>query len=350
MAKKHKHEEHVNHEAWAIPYGDLVTLLLAFFVVMYSISSVNEGKYRVLSASMTAAFHGKPKSMTPIQVGAQPVSGSAMSLIDSIRPAAPASDLIPRSAAPGIPQTARSGMSPERVSSEDREARGRAMRELRALASAIEKAMAPLIDEKLIMVRRNEQWLEVEIRTDILFPSGVASITPGALAVLDELAAIFARFSNSIRVEGYTDDRPINTVVFPSNWELSAARAASVVRRFAEHGVAPDRLGIIGWGEQRPAASNDSAEGRNQNRRVLIVVLGSDRQERAISDSASGISNRLGSTSDDDVAMVSDDAEAANADVIENRTDTAAATTEESAQAADNLQDEQHLVQQESGA
>ncbi|PIQ37912.1 MAG: flagellar motor protein MotD [Lysobacterales bacterium CG17_big_fil_post_rev_8_21_14_2_50_64_11] len=323
MAKKHKHEEHVNHEAWAIPYGDLVTLLLAFFVVMYSISSVNEGKYRVLSQSMVAAFHGKPKSMTPIQVGAQPVSGSQMSLMDGIRPAAPATDLIPRSAAPGIPQLSRSGMNPERVA-EQRDAQGQAMRELQALASAIEQAMAPLIDEKLIVVRRNRQWLEVEIRTDILFPSGVATITPSAHVVLDELSTIFARFNNSIRVEGYTDDRPINTLVFPSNWELSAARAASVVRRFAEHGVAPDRLGIIGWGEQRPAASNDSAEGRNQNRRVLIVVLGSDLQQRAISDLASRVRDAAG-TGDDDGA--------------------AAVATEESSQAADNA-----AVQQESGA
>lgn len=331
MAKKKKHEDHVNHEAWAIPYGDLVTLLLAFFVVMYSISSVNEGKFRVLSQSMAAAFHGKPKSMTPIQVGTQPVSGSQMSLMDGIRPAAPATDLIPRAAAPGIPQVSRSGMNPERVSAEQRDAQGRAMRELQALASAIEQAMAPLIDDKLIVVRRSQQWLEVEIRTDILFPSGVATITPSAHVVLDELARIFARFNNSIRVEGYTDDRPINTAIFPSNWELSAARAASVVRRFAEHDVAPDRLGIIGWGEQRPAASNDSAEGRNQNRRVLIVVLGSDHQERTISD--------LTSHAAAPVPVGGDDPGRAGA------APATAAAVEESAPAADNP-----AVQQESGA
>ena len=345
MAKKHKHEEHVNHEAWAIPYGDLVTLLLAFFVVMYSISSVNEGKYRVLSASMTAAFHGKPKSMTPIQVGMQPVSGSQMSLMDSVQPAAPATDLVPRSATPGIPQMSRSGMNPERVATDEREARGRAMRELRALASAIETAMATLIEEKLIMVRRNEQWLEVEIRTDILFPSGVADIAPSAQAVLDELAAIFSRFNNSIRVEGYTDDRPINTVVFPSNWELSAARAASVVRRFAEHGVAPDRLGIIGWGEQRPAASNDSAEGRNQNRRVLIVVLGSDRHERTVSDLANHVASPSDAIPGGDRASTGSSTGTENTGDMEVSGDAPAAATEETAQAADNP-----LVQQESGA
>lgn len=269
-AKKQRHEEHVNHEAWAIPYGDLVTLLLAFFVVMYSISSVNEGKYRVLSQSMIAAFHGSPKSVQPIQVGSNPVSGAQVSVIESVRPAAPSSAIVPKISVPGIPTRAS-----ESAGTDTGEAAGRAARELRALATEIERAMAPLIADELIMIRRNEQWLEVEIKADILFPSGIADISPSALPVLDELARIFARFPNPIRIEGHTDDRPINTLVFPSNWELSAARGASVVRRFAEHGVAPERLGIVGWGETRPVADNATAEGRNRNRRVLIVVQSS---------------------------------------------------------------------------
>lgn len=276
MAKKHRHEDHVNHEAWAIPYGDLVTLLLAFFVVMYSISSVNEGKYRVLSQSMVAAFNGTPKTVQPIQVGEQPTAGPQSSLIDSLKPAAPATELIPRMATPGLPERATVAV---RGSERVRGAAGggdQGARELAELAREIENAMAPLIADELIMVRRNEQWLEVEIKTDILFPSAVAAISPGAQTVLDELAQIFARFPNAIRVEGYTDDRPINTPVFPSNWELSAARAASVVRRFAEHGVAAQRLGIVGWGEQRPADDNSTEAGRNRNRRVLIVVLSTD--------------------------------------------------------------------------
>lgn len=276
MARKPRHEEHTNHEAWAIPYGDLVTLLLAFFVVMYSISSVNEGKYRVLSQSMVAAFNGTPKAVQPIQVGDQPTAGPQSSLIDSLKPAAPATELIPRMATPGLPERAKVSV---RGSEHLRGAAGgsdQGARELAKLATEIERAMAPLIADELIMVRRSEQWLEVEIKTDILFPSGVAAISPGAQSVLDELARIFARFPNAIRVEGYTDDRPISTAVFPSNWELSAARAASVVRRFAEHGVQPPRLGIVGWGEQRPAESNLTEHGRNRNRRVLIVVLSTD--------------------------------------------------------------------------
>lgn len=279
MAKKAKHEEHVNHEAWAIPYGDLVTLLLAFFVVMYSISSVNEGKYRVLSDSMSATFNGAPKAIQPIQVGSKPTSNPQVSAIDSVSPALSmqSTPRISLSGMPGRAETVARGAAQVRGRGDDKAGdRGLAARELANLATEIEHAMAPLIDAQLIMVRRNEQWLEVEIKTDILFPSAVAAISPGAQEVLDELAQIFARFPNAIRVEGYTDDRPINTPVFPSNWELSAARAASVVRRFAEHGVAPPRLGIVGWGEQRPADDNRTEAGRNRNRRVLIVVLSTD--------------------------------------------------------------------------
>lgn len=269
MAKKHKHEEHVNHEAWAIPYGDLVTLLLAFFVVMYSISSVNEGKYRVLSDSMSATFNGTPKAIQPIQIGATPAGAAQPAAIVPERPQLAAGEIMPRISPSGLTRAADS-----RARGGDDN--GHAARELASLASAIERAMAPLIAEELIVVRRSEQWLEVEIKTDILFPSGVATISPTAQEVLDSLAQIFARYPNAIRVEGYTDDRPINTVVFPSNWELSAARAASVVRRFAEHGVESARLGIVGWGEQRPADSNLTSEGRNRNRRVLVVVLSSN--------------------------------------------------------------------------
>jgi chemotaxis protein MotB len=91
--------------------------------------------------------------------------------------------------------------------------------------------------------------------------------------VLQSLAAILAPFPNPVRVEGYTDDVPIDTAIYPSNWELSAARAASVARLFSGHGVDPRRLGIIGWSEYRPAAGNDTVQGRNRNRRVLVVVL-----------------------------------------------------------------------------
>src|SRR5690606_11386470 len=107
----------------------------------------------------------------------------------------------------------------------------------------------------------------------ILFPSGVATLSPHAVNILEQLAATLAPFPNPIRVEGHTDNVPINTRAFPSNWELSAARAASVVHLFMRQGLAPERLAVIGLGEHRPIAANDTPEGRNANRRVVLVIL-----------------------------------------------------------------------------
>ena len=267
MARRHKHEEHANHEAWAIPYGDLITLLLAFFVVMYAMSSVNEGKYRVLSDSLVAAFNGAPKTMEPIQVGekqAGPGTDPSMNLVQ-----APISQKQPQRSIAPIPMAASMPYDLEG----QRE-------ELAGVADEVEQAMADLIDRELVTVRRHGNWVEVEIKTDILFPSGVATLSPPAEQVLAQLADTLKPFPNSIRVEGHTDNRPISTAAFPSNWELSAARAASVVHLFTRAGLDPARLAVIGLGENRPSQSNATPEGRNANRRVLLVILsGNSRPE-----------------------------------------------------------------------
>jgi chemotaxis protein MotB len=164
----------------------------------------------------------------------------------------------------------------EHVSQANRNNLNTEQQDLERIRSQVEHALQPLIDKNMVVVRRTTNWLEIEIRTDILFPSGVATVSPSANQVLTSLGEILAPFANPLRVEGYTDDVPINTALYPSNWELSAARAASVARLFAEHGVDPDRLGIVGWGQYHPSADNVSQDGRNRNRRVLVVVL-SDR-------------------------------------------------------------------------
>ena len=137
----------------------------------------------------------------------------------------------------------------------------------------VQNAMQALIDAKLVTVRRESLWLEIEINTDILFPSGVSDFAPAAAPVLDKLADVLKPFPNPIRVEGHTDNRPIKTASFPSNWELSAARAASVVHEFTKVGIDPLRLEIVGFGEFHPRQTNDTVEGRNANRRVAILVL-----------------------------------------------------------------------------
>jgi len=274
MARKRKHEEHTSHEAWAIPYGDLVTLLLAFFVVMYAISSINEGKFRVLSDSLQAAFRGAPRTLEPVQVG-EKARGSSADIAVSIVQQAPV-DGQPRQLVQAVEIAGQIGNA--RRNADQLDAHGKVIvpAALGRVADEIEKALAPLVDANMVAIRRHSSWIEVEIRTDILFASGVASISNDALPALTVLAETLAKYPNPVRVEGHTDNRPINTSTFPSNWELSAARAASVVHLFARGGVDPARLAVIGLGEFRPAQPNDTAAGRIANRRVLIVILAGD--------------------------------------------------------------------------
>jgi chemotaxis protein MotB len=292
--KRKREEEHENHERWAIPYGDLLTLLLAFFVVMYSISSVNAGKYRVLSDSLYAAFRGQPRTIQPIEVGHKRVGSGAdirMSIvqqttlrgqprallaavpldISSPIPNAPERDDMPP---PGSESGVRAatGMAQPADNAHAAQSRAAAIM-LKKVANDVVKAMATLVKKKLVVVSRKQYWIEVEIRTDILFPSGSARLAPNAVDIIRRLAAVLARFPNPIRVEGFTDNVPIRTVQFFSNWELSAARAASVVHVFSDRGVAPGRLAVVGFGDQHPVASNRTVQGRNANRRVTVVIL-----------------------------------------------------------------------------
>lgn len=255
MARKKKHEEHMNHEAWAIPYGDLVTLLFALFTVMYAMSSVNEGKFRVLSDAMIAAFNGAPKSMQPVNLGEPEQGKGGDKPLIGINPTVLIKVKTQQSnPAPIVPAQDTSGS-------------------LIRMERQVQDAMRALIDAKLITVRRENMWLEIEINTDILFPSGAGTFSPTAEPVLDKLAEVLQPFPNPIRVEGHTDDRPIHTAAFPSNWELSAARAASVVHQFTKQGIDPLRLEIVGFGEFHPRQPNDSSDGRNANRRVAVLVL-----------------------------------------------------------------------------
>jgi chemotaxis protein MotB len=262
MARKKKHEEHVNAEAWAIPYGDLVTLLFALFTVMYAMSSVNEGKFRVLSDSMIAAFNGAPKSMHPVNIGQKEPGKGGDKQLTGVTPTV----LMKMEAVPedkvkvieAVGGTVRPADLPEALTSMQRQ---------------VQDAMKSLIDAKLVSVRRENMWLEIEINADILFPSGSGDFAAAAEPVLDKLAQVLKPFPNPIRVEGHTDDRPIRTMTFPSNWELSAARAASVVHQFTREGIDPLRLEIVGYGEYHPRQPNDTSEGRNANRRVVVMVL-----------------------------------------------------------------------------
>lgn len=244
-----------NSDRWLVSYADFITLLFAFFVVMYAISSVNEGKYRVMSESISSAFH-KPEevqtehSLNPIQVG-------------EVR----RSDAL--SSAP-LPNPA-SADEQRRLLSEARQQLD-AERQLQTTAAALEGVLAPYIDDKLVELKRKGLWLEIEMKSGLLFGSGSAVLAVDAVPLLTQLGEMLGALPNSIHVEGYTDDRPINTREFPSNWALSSARAASVVQQLMRGGVDPRRMAAVGYGEFQPLADNANEEGRYQNRRVVIVL------------------------------------------------------------------------------
>ncbi|MDQ1303825.1 MAG: chemotaxis protein MotB, partial [Pseudomonadota bacterium] len=201
MARKHEHEDHVNHEAWAIPYGDLVTLLLAFFVVMYATSSINEGKYKVLSDSLNAAFRGAPRTMEPIAIGDKPAKTKGDDTVAGIKPGQ-VMKLDAETAAEQKEQESPAG---------DAALQGH----LQKMSDDLETAMQDLIDQEMIRIERTPSWVEVEIKADILFPSGSAEIEASAMTVLDRIAVILAERPYPIRIEGHTDTRPIKTSQFP---------------------------------------------------------------------------------------------------------------------------------------
>lgn len=275
MARKQKHEEHENHERWLVSYADFITLLFAFFVVMYAVSSVNEGKYRVLSDSMVAAFKSSPRSDTVIQLGSSVTKREIdMAIQQAMKRSA--HDAGRDSQSPV--GTLFEGVTKPR--SADQGAGGQRAGNLKRLAAQVAQAMAGLIAQDLIKVRSSDTWLEIEIKDSVLFASGSARLQTEAIPVLEELAKIFSKLSNAIAVEGFTDDLPIGTDEFPTNWELSTARAASVVHLFTARGIEPARLSAVGYGEFQPIADNRTPEGRAANRRVVLVVSSSSSPRR----------------------------------------------------------------------
>jgi chemotaxis protein MotB len=236
MARKRYEEEAESHERWLISYADFITLLFAFFVVMYAISVVNVGKYQVLSNALGTAFGGKPA--TP----------QASSTIEEL----PLTSLIVRKRA---------------------EAARRERERLQVLARSLNTALAPLIKDGKVSVTQTAQGVKVDINASVLFAEGQAQLEPNAVLTLGMVATLLKNDSHAIQVEGHTDNRPIANPVYPSNWELSAVRASSVVRLFIEAGIDAARLTAVGHGANRPVASNELEAGRARNRRVAVTIL-----------------------------------------------------------------------------
>lgn len=256
MARRRAPEEPENHERWLVSYADFITLLFAFFVVMYSISSLNEGKYKILTESLVGIFNQPDRAVKPIPIGEE-------------RPRTTLAEKLPA----------------EELSGPHNQ---QALDPLESIMRSMREAFADLIESKQLTVRGNELWVEIELSSSLLFPSGDALPNDRAFDLLEKVAGILAPFANPIHVEGFTDNLPINTANYPTNWELSAARAGSVVRMLAADGVAPERLAAVGYGEFQPIADNATAEGRARNRRVVLVVSRNLDVRRSVSGVGSG--------------------------------------------------------------
>jgi chemotaxis protein MotB len=243
MARKKKHPEHVNHERWLISYADFITLLFAFFVVMFAVSQVDSKKVGRFTESFSKAVG--------IDMFPQPGRG--------LLPASEGTSLDPENAGPAKPATA----LPE---------------ELANLQNALVGAPpGDNVEHLQVIARRNE--LVLRLADNLLFDSGDDALKEPAAKVVARIAAELEKRNVNVRVEGHTDDRPIKNARFRSNWDLSTARATAVVARLADNGIAPARLSAAGYGEFHPLAPNATDDGRKQNRRVDLVVSVTPKEE-----------------------------------------------------------------------
>jgi len=244
MARKKREEEHENHERWLVSYADFITLLFAFFVVMYAVSSVNDGKYRVLSNSIVSAF-GKGPSLKTVVMDQESTTVQAI---------------------PPMPFSQKKQRATEAAIKREKE-------QMTTMAQNLLASLAPLISEGKVRVMQTARGINVEINASVLFAPGEAKLNEQSNQALTAVAKVLKNDTHAIQVEGHTDSVPISNDMFPSNWELSAVRASSVIRLFVENGVSENRLQAVGHGSNQPVESNDSAEGRLRNRRVQLMIL-----------------------------------------------------------------------------
>jgi chemotaxis protein MotB len=252
--RKRRNQDTDNHDRWLVSYADFITLLFAFFVVMYAISQINEGKYRVLSDALLQAF--KPDGhrdnvIVPPLPQHHPDTPHGSGIVPPVRPDGKGED-------------------------------GRAADRMRTLARDVINALDPLMKSGQVRVTESGRGVAVEINASVLFTSGEAVLQSQSQPALEALGRVLAPLPNDVEVEGHTDNTPIASARYPSNWELSAARASSVVRLFIEEGVASVRLVAVGYADTRNISPNTTPEGRAQNRRVTVMILPEGERKSAL--------------------------------------------------------------------
>lgn len=267
MVRRRQQDIHVNNERWLVSYADFITLLFAFFVVMYSISQVNESKYRVLSETFVEAFNQPNDSKAnPLPQEKLNPSNDAVTPIDMGKTAT--EDHNHQSPIVIVDDTA----NPQMNAQSNTTAKTQTSDELTQISDLVNEKFSQLINDQMIKVSSNELWLQIELNDSILFSSGGVETSAQAQVIFTEIANILKNYENPIQVEGFTDNVPIKNTRYPTNWELSSARATEIVKFLATKGVAPERLAAVGYGEFQPVASNDTEAGRAQNRRVAVMV------------------------------------------------------------------------------
>jgi chemotaxis protein MotB len=251
MARKKKHPAHENHERWLVSYADFITLLFAFFVVMFASSQVDKGKAKQVSASVTEALETGGAAGTAAKV--------AMILGGTVDDIGPGNALMK---GPGGAQRATKDSPPEEVI------------ELIPSLKQLSEQLREEIAEGKLELSLEPRGLVISLRQAVFFPSGEDFIDPATYPIVEKIAALLTSHPNRIRLEGHTDSVPIRTARFPSNWELSTARAIAMLRLLTERfQVNPLQLVVAGYADTSPVGPNDTEEGRGRNRRVDIVIL-----------------------------------------------------------------------------
>jgi chemotaxis protein MotB len=239
--RRREEDEPESHERWLVSYADFITLLFAFFVVMYALSSVNEGKYRTLSHSLINAFGRAP--VAPVLKGDGPPQGSVLP----------------------VPMQHQKQRGSE-ITRQEKE-------KMTNVARDILQVLSPLVKQGKVRITQTGRGVSIDINASVLFAPGDARLSDESSQALKAVAAVLKSDSHAIQVEGHTDSMPIRNSSFASNWELSAVRASSVVRLLADNGIAESRLSAVGFGPTKPVGPNDTSDGRLANRRVAIAIL-----------------------------------------------------------------------------
>jgi chemotaxis protein MotB len=258
MRRRRKHEDHVNHERWLVSYADFVTLLFAFFVVLYASSQVDKRKVGNLALAIQVAFQ---------QLGVFDTSNTKIPLSDSEAMPFTQVQVVENSERTGdfrqFVQPMKGIVSPPGAP-------------LKQVQDDLVKALAPEIKKNVVSVKAVPEGIVVSLQEVGFYESGSPTIRASSQGAIDRLAAVLEPRGEFLRIEGHTDNVPIHNQRFDSNWELSTARAADLVKLFIQHySFDPIRLSASGFAEYRPVAPNDTAENRARNRRVDIVVLNS---------------------------------------------------------------------------